>query len=110
MMADRLANVALAEVFGQQPEDARQKPAFGSAHIHGRHSRRGLRSWEPVHSAPCRLLDLDAGVLDHLAPALHLAAVVAAESLRRRGNQDETLVDAEPFEGVGLYCLRRRLV
>jgi hypothetical protein len=25
----------LAEVFGQQPEDARQHPALGSAHIHG---------------------------------------------------------------------------
>lgn len=35
MMADRLAHVALAKIFGQQPEDARQHPALGSAHIHG---------------------------------------------------------------------------
>ena len=47
MMADRLANVALAEVLGQQPEDARQHPALGSAHIHAGHPSGEPRSGEP---------------------------------------------------------------
>ena len=36
MMPDGFAHVALAEVLGQKPEDARQHPAFCSGEIHGR--------------------------------------------------------------------------
>ena len=35
MMADRLAHVVFAEVFGQQPEDPRQHPALCGGDIHG---------------------------------------------------------------------------
>src|SRR5206468_6124103 len=55
-------------------------------------------SGEPGSRARPALLDLDASVLDHLAPALHLAAVVAAERLRWRRDQDEAFIDAELFE------------
>ena len=34
MVTDGLANVMFAEVFGQQPEDARQHPGFCSANNH----------------------------------------------------------------------------
>ena len=75
MMADGLAHVALAEVLGQQPEDARQHPALGSGDIHdgadpsGEPPMQGNR-----RSTRVALLGLDPGVLDHLAPALFLAA------------------------------------
>ena len=52
IVADRLADVAFAEVFGQQPEDARQHPALGSAHIHARHPSGEPRSGEPGSQAP----------------------------------------------------------
>src|SRR5258708_31913431 len=51
---------------------------------------------------PLSLLDLDPGVLDHLAPARFLAAKIALQFFRRPRNHDETLVDAEPPEGLGL--------
>src|SRR5665647_774910 len=49
-----------------------------------------------------RLLDLDAGVLDHLAPAFLLAAHISIELLGRTGDHDEALVDAQPLESLGL--------
>src|SRR5260370_42226224 len=51
---------------------------------------------------PLSLLDLDPGVLDHLAPARFLAAKIALQFFRRPRNHNETLVDAEPLEGLGL--------
>ena len=68
----------------------------------------------PEHRAAlqpvCPLFDLDPGVLDHLAPALFLAAKIAVELFRRLADHDEALVDAEFLEGVGLHGLGGRFV
>src|SRR5260221_7803375 len=54
------------------------------------------------------LFRLDAGVLDHLAPARFLDLKIAIERLRRLRDHDEALVDAEFFESLGLdgFCGR----
>src|SRR5437868_9323990 len=52
------------------------------------------------------LFDPDIRVPDHLAPALLLAAHIAIEFGRFGCDHDQTLIHAEPFEGIGPY--RRR--
>src|SRR5579871_2747305 len=49
-----------------------------------------------------RSFDLDAHLLDQLAPAIFLALEIAVEFLGRLRDHDEAFVDAEPLEGLGL--------
>src|SRR5713226_7108814 len=64
----------------------------------------------PPRRNRARLFDLDPRVLDHLAPAFLLATKIAIELLRRTGDHDKALVDAELFESLGLNRRGGRLV
>src|SRR5262249_9077618 len=68
--------------------------------------------WRGNRRAPTRRLvrRLDAGVLDHLAPALFLLAEVTVELGWRARDQDQALVHAELFEGLCLHRVGGRLV
>src|ERR1700682_4084473 len=57
-----------------------------------------------------RLFDLDPGVLDHLAPALLLAAKISVERFGRLRDHYEALVHAEPLEVLRLHRSRGRFV
>src|SRR5664279_620756 len=66
------------------------------------------KPWKPrgPHRAAAEkepLLDLDPGILDHLAPARFLAAHIAVEFLRRTRHHHQALVHAEPPEGLGFH-------
>src|SRR5882757_7040722 len=56
------------------------------------------------------LFDFDPGVLDHLAPALFLAAHIPIKLLRGTRDHDEALIQPQPFECFGLNGQCRRFV
>src|SRR6202035_372064 len=56
------------------------------------------------------LFYFNAGVLDHLAPALFLAAKISIERFGGLCDHHEALVDAEPLESLGLDGNCGRLV
>src|ERR1700716_1500496 len=64
----------------------------------------------PGFGTAASLIDLDAGFLDHLAPALLLATEIAVEFVRGARHHHQPLVDAELIEDLGFDRRGRRLV
>src|SRR6476659_8337455 len=65
---------------------------------------------KPPASRSSHLLGLDAGVLDHLAPARFLARKIAVERVWRLCHHDQALIRTELLECLGLNGFRRRPV